>query len=146
MFEFRFRSSSSKPVREEATLCRLIVSLNEKGILKSARDLSLGGIGIALAKTVLLSGLGIEADLSSLRTERNDLTLFGESAASVLVGFTAENTETVRKAAESAGLRFYLLGKTNATRVLEVVGSGVRVSFDEMSGPYESGLESVFAL
>ncbi|MDV6235673.1 phosphoribosylformylglycinamidine synthase subunit PurL [Leptospira ellisii] len=133
-------------IREEATLCRLIVSLNEKGILKSARDLSLGGIGIALAKTVLLSGLGIEADLSSLRTERNDLTLFGESAASVLVGFTAENTETVRKAAESAGLRFYLLGKTNATRVLEVVGSGVRVSFDEMSGPYESGLESVFAL
>ncbi|TGK28957.1 phosphoribosylformylglycinamidine synthase subunit PurL [Leptospira gomenensis] len=133
-------------IKEEAALCRLIISLNEKGVLKSAKDLSLGGLGIALAKTVLLSGLGIEADLTPLKTDRNDLTLFGESAASVLASFTEKDAEEVRKSAEEAGLHFYLLGKTNATGILNVAGFGVRVTLEEMSCPYESGLESVFAL
>lgn len=133
-------------IEEELELCRLVLSLNEEGALKFARDLSLGGIGIALSKTVLFSRLGIQADLTSLKQNRLDLTLFGESSTAVLVGFDSSWKEKIHKQTEEKGLKFYPVGKTTASEVLELRDIGVEVSFSELNGPYENGLEAVFAL
>ncbi|EQA64420.1 hypothetical protein LEP1GSC062_0374 [Leptospira alexanderi serovar Manhao 3 str. L 60] len=120
--------------------------MNEKGALKSARDLSLGGIGIALSKTVLFSGLGIDADLTAFKQNRLDLTLFGESSTTVLVGFDSSWKEKIRKQTEEKGLKFYPIGKTTSFGVLKLKDIGVEISFSELNGPYEKGLEAVFAL
>ncbi|RHX84272.1 phosphoribosylformylglycinamidine synthase subunit PurL [Leptospira stimsonii] len=133
-------------IKEELALCNLILSLNEKGILKSARDLSLGGIAIALSKTVLFSRLGISADLSSLKQDRLDLTLFGETSTAVLVGFVSSEKEEIQKQTQASGLKFYSVGKTNESGVLEFQKEGIRLSFDQLSEPYENGLEAIFAL
>lgn len=133
-------------IKEELELCKLILSLNEKGILKSAKDLSLGGISIALSKTVLFSGLGIEADLASLKQDRLDLTLFGESSTAVLVGIDSASKEEVRKQAEAKGLKYYPIGKTTSSGSLEIKDIALKVSFAELNEPYEKGLEQVFAL
>ncbi|XDD49464.1 phosphoribosylformylglycinamidine synthase subunit PurL [Leptospira sp. WS92.C1] len=133
-------------IKEESALCNLILSLNEKGILNSARDLSLGGIAIALSKTVLFSGLGIEADLSSLKQNRLDLTLFGETSTAVLVGFVSVSKEEIRKQTEAAGLKYYPVGKTNSSGNLEIAEAGIKISIGDLNETYESGLESIFAL
>nr|OCA00012.1 Phosphoribosylformylglycinamidine synthase subunit PurL [Leptospira interrogans serovar Copenhageni/Icterohaemorrhagiae] len=133
-------------IKEELELCKLILSLNESRILKSAKDLSLGGIAVALSKTVLFSGLGIESDLTSLRRNRLDLTLFGESSTAVLVGFDSLSKEDIRKQTEAYGLKFYPIGKTNSSGILEIKDAEIKISFQELSGPYEKGLEAVFAL
>lgn len=132
-------------IKEELELCKLILSLNESRILKSAKDLSLGGIAVALSKTVLFSGLGIESDLTSLRRNRLDLTLFGESSTAVLVGFDSLSKEDIRKQTEAYGLKFYPIGKTNSSGILEIKDAEIKISFQELSGPYEKGLEAVFA-
>lgn len=133
-------------IKEELELCKLVLSLNENGILKSAKDLSLGGIAVALSKTVLFSGLGIESDLTALRRNRLDLTLFGESSTTVLIGFESLSKEEIRKQTEACGLKFYPIGKTNSSGVLEIKDAEIKISIQELSEPYEKGLEAVFAL
>ncbi|EMS87373.1 phosphoribosylformylglycinamidine synthase subunit PurL [Leptospira noguchii] len=133
-------------IKEELELCKLILFLNENGILKSARDLSLGGIAVALSKTVIFSGLGIDSDLTALRRNRQDLTLFGESSTAVLIGFDSSSKEEILKQTEARGLKFYPIGKTNSSGILEIKDTDIKISFQELNESYERGLETVFAL
>ncbi|TGK18777.1 phosphoribosylformylglycinamidine synthase subunit PurL [Leptospira fluminis] len=129
---------------DEKSLIALLVSFAKNSKVVSARDLSLGGIAVALAKTAIFSGLGIRANLGALKKNRTDLTLFGETAASVLIGYEIGSEAEISREVSASGLEFHKIGETVSEPKLAIEDFHLEVPLSELSSEYESGLAEVF--
>lgn len=133
--------------KEKATIDALIACRKE-GLLTSAKDLSLGGLLVALAKIVISGNKGIEANLEGLQKSilRFDELCFGETGASFVVSFLTKDEEKVKAKYEKAGLSFYSLGKSSSKSSLSVKGNGFQWEWTTKSleTEFESGLKGYF--
>lgn len=133
--------------KEKATIDTLI-DCRKEGLLTSAKDLSLGGLLVALAKIVISGTQGLEVNLEGLQTKfpRFDELCFGETGASFVVSFLTKDEEKVKAKYEKAGLSFYQLGKSNSKSSLSVKGNGFQWEWTTKSleTEFESGLKSYF--
>jgi phosphoribosylformylglycinamidine synthase len=68
----------------EAALCAFLATAAREGLLRSAHDVSDGGLAVALAEACLPSSLGVEAAVPDT-AGRADITLFGEGRGAVIV-------------------------------------------------------------
>ncbi len=133
--------------KEKQTIHKLL-SLQKKGLILSAKDISIGGLLVALAKITILGELGLNIDLSSsgLGSYRLDSLLFGETGASFLVSVSSKNVEDVKKEVSDSGLEAYHLGKFQSTKELTLKINEQKMIWqvDELKSAFESGLTSTF--
>ncbi|MCG6153102.1 phosphoribosylformylglycinamidine synthase subunit PurL [Leptospira bandrabouensis] len=133
--------------KEKATIDTLI-SCRKEGLLTSAKDLSLGGLLVALAKIVISGNKGLEVNLEELqkRFKRLDELCFGETGASFVISFLAADEEKVKAKYTQAGLGFTTLGKSNSKSSLSVKGNGFQWEWTTKSleAEFESGLKAYF--
>lgn len=133
--------------KEKATIDTLI-SCRKEGLLTSAKDLSLGGLLVALAKIVISGNKGLEVNLEELqkRFHRLDELCFGETGASFVISFLAADEEKVKAKYNQAGLGFTTLGKSNSKSSLSVKGNGFQWEWTTKSleAEFESGLKTYF--
>lgn len=134
-------------VKEKASIDTLI-SCRKEGLLTSAKDLSLGGLLVALAKIVISGNRGLEVNLEELqkRFKRLDELCFGETGASFVVSFLPADEEKVKAKYTQAGLGFTTLGKSNSKSSLSVKGNGFQWEWTSKSleTEFESGLKAYF--
>ncbi|MBD3798301.1 MAG: phosphoribosylformylglycinamidine synthase II, partial [Campylobacterales bacterium] len=78
---------------KELRLWELVIEANKKGLLESGKDLSMGGIAMALAKMSAVSGLGVEA---VVELEKSNY-LFDESQSRAVLEVKPENLDYVVK-------------------------------------------------
>ncbi len=90
----------------ELRLWELVIKANKKGLIESAKDLSMGGVAIALAKMSAVSGLGIEAEVAF---EKDNL-LFDESQSRAVLEVKSEDLDSVIKMALDLGLGIQKIG------------------------------------
>lgn len=90
----------------ELRLWELVIKANKKGLIESAKDLSMGGVAIALAKMSAVSGLGIEAEVAF---EKDNL-LFDESQSRAVLEVKSEDLDSVIKMALDLGLSAQKIG------------------------------------
>ena len=94
--------------KKELALWKLVIDANEQCLLASAKDLSSGGIAIALAKMAAVSGRGVVAGIR-LDDKRN---IFDESQSRAILEVSSkENLEAVLAMAKELGLSTDLIGK-----------------------------------
>ncbi len=94
--------------KKELALWKLVIDANAKGLLASAKDLSSGGIAIALAKMAAVSGLGVVAGIR-LDDKRY---IFDESQSRAILEVSSkENMQTVLDMAKELGLTTDIIGK-----------------------------------
>ncbi|PJZ45629.1 phosphoribosylformylglycinamidine synthase subunit PurL [Leptospira brenneri] len=133
--------------KEKAAIDTLI-SLRKEGLLTSAKDLSLGGLLVALAKIVISGNKGLEVNLEGLQKtfSRLDELCFGETGASFVISFLAGDEDKVKTKYEKAGLSFYTLGKSNSKSSLSVKGNGFQWEWTSKSleTEFEAGLKTYF--
>lgn len=91
----------------ELRLWELVIEANKKGLLESAKDLSMGGLAITLAKMSSVSGLGVEAKVEF----DNDIYLFDESQSRAVLEVKPENIDAVIKKAINLGLQIQKIGE-----------------------------------
>ncbi|MBN2768599.1 MAG: phosphoribosylformylglycinamidine synthase subunit PurL, partial [Campylobacterales bacterium] len=91
----------------EARLWEFVIKANKKGLLKSAKDLSMGGIAIALAKMVALSNKGIKAEIA-LDDPR---WIFDETQSRAIIEVAPEDAQKVAAMARDLGLHIESLGE-----------------------------------
>ncbi|MBD3808035.1 MAG: phosphoribosylformylglycinamidine synthase II, partial [Epsilonproteobacteria bacterium] len=91
---------------KELRLWELVIEANKKGLLESSKDLSMGGIAIALAKMSAVSGLGVEA---VVELEKSNY-LFDESQSRAVLEVKPENLDSVVKMALDLGLGVQKIG------------------------------------
>ena len=85
----------------------------ESGLLRSAHDLSEGGLGIALAESALgspKSSLGAEVWLPE-QEGRLDGLLYGEAASRILVSVSPQSMNALRETVQSCGAELTHIGR-----------------------------------
>ncbi len=82
---------------DEAALQKFLISLAGDGLLSSARDISDGGLAVALAEATFTKRVGATIHLN---TEGTALSLFGEEAGDIIASCDSANVEKVRNLAE----------------------------------------------
>jgi len=101
----------------EQRLQRFVLEAIRRGLLRSAHDLSEGGLAVALAESCISGGLGADVDV---RTNlRPDFALFSESQSRILLSAAPEWVEHLLALAGEFGVPHAVLG--------EVKGSGITI-------------------
>ena len=86
----------------EKRVQELCISLIEKGLLRSAHDCSMGGLGVALALCAVRGQIGFSGEIGV--EGRWDAVLFGERQSRIVVSVAPGDVEGVRKMAEESGV------------------------------------------
>ncbi|MFZ3072118.1 MAG: phosphoribosylformylglycinamidine synthase subunit PurL [Thermodesulfobacteriota bacterium] len=109
------------------------------GILKSAHDLSEGGLAIALAEACFSPNGLIGAVIEIKGGLRPDSLLFGESQSRVIISFGAKDLKEVERICLKHGAPFEVIGKTGG-RVLKINGfieTPIEKIFDAWKGSFK---------
>ncbi|SFV64444.1 Phosphoribosylformylglycinamidine synthase, synthetase subunit [hydrothermal vent metagenome] len=123
--------------KKELGLWELVIEANKKGLLESAKDLSSGGLAIALAKMSALSGRGVVAGIR-LDDKR---AIFDESQSRAILEVSSkENLEAVIKMAKELGLKSSIIGKVGGD-VVKI--NDVQMSLETLKGVYFKSFREV---
>jgi phosphoribosylformylglycinamidine synthase len=97
----------------EATLHRLLAELAKQGLIHSARDVSDGGIAIALAEASFSHGIGVRANISKAPDLPAEWDLFGETASQCVISCSKGSMAQIEKlVSQYPGLMVATLGET----------------------------------
>jgi len=133
--------------KEKVTI-DLILSLHKAGVIESAKDLSLGGLLVALAKIAVQGNVGLKIDLTSIEgnVNRTDSLLYGETGASFLISVDPNNFENVKTKCQQAGLSANKIGTFSTSLSLELKLKENELSWnvEELKNAFESGLFDTF--
>jgi phosphoribosylformylglycinamidine synthase len=106
---------------EEFELHRSVQALANAGLIKSAADVSGGGLAVALARACFGTKLGVRVTVHADSPEAQICDLFGEDSSLVVVSCDTENLEKLRSVVDGIGFVFALeLGNTVSSH--EVTG------------------------
>jgi len=128
-------------LEREKALQELVRELIRAGLLKSAHDISEGGLAIALAECALCGERGVEVDLTT--SQRPDIALFSESQGRAVVSISSNNLDAVLTAAEKYGVPATVLGTVGGESLLITVnGEAVAdVPLSQCADHHRWGLE-----
>ena len=97
----------------ELALWELVIEANKKGLLKSAKDVNVGGIAMALSKMAAVSDKGIVAAVELA----HDKDIFDESQSRALLEVNSENLTAVVHMAVALGLYVINIGSVGGDKV-----------------------------
>ncbi|MFO1462517.1 MAG: phosphoribosylformylglycinamidine synthase subunit PurL [bacterium] len=130
---------------KEKALQHFVLQCAESGLLRSAHDVSDGGLAVALAESCLCDPerqAGVEISLASGVSGREAAELlFGEGASRILVSTAPESAETLLQLAAAAALPIHRLGSVSPGRFK--LGSLVDLPMDRLRAVWEDGFEKV---
>lgn len=120
---------------KEKKMQQTILSLIRNGLIKSAHDISEGGIVSALAECCIINqekqiGCEVEIPIKS----RIDFTLFSESQSRVIVSITNSNQKDFELKLIEAEIPFYKLGFVKGNSV--IIKNVFEISLEELSDVY----------
>jgi phosphoribosylformylglycinamidine synthase II len=132
---------------DERALQNFISSAIRDGLVKSAHDLSEGGLAVALAECCYSNlhrgSIGAEVEIPSHLEIRKDF--FGEVSTRVLISTT--NAAALQKRAEAGGLNFHQVGRVGGNRLI-LHYEGVRVvdiDIDELESAWRQALPKLLS-
>ncbi len=102
---------------------RALMAAMKAGLIRSAHDLSDGGLAVALSESAFAGGFGAEIDLATLPQEgtfRDDYLLFSESQSRFVVTIRGEDRERIGQLFKS--VPHAVIGKVTETLRLKVRG------------------------
>ncbi len=128
----------------EADLHKLLAALAEKGLMSSARDVSDGGIAVALAQGAFVKGIGATVEQDPSLLAHPVFGLFAEPASTVLVTTHPSNVSAIQKLAGQHNFFSARIGTTGGGR-LEICVDGdsfISAPLAELKTLWASALEA----
>jgi phosphoribosylformylglycinamidine synthase subunit PurL len=109
----------------ERKVQELTLSAIKAGLVKSAHDLSEGGLAVALAECCIGGNKGAEMDLQI--DLRPDFALFGESQSRILLSISPDNLAQFSQLAAQQGVLVTTLGKVTSEEQLRISVNGYHI-------------------
>ena len=103
-----------------ARVVTLLVELSASRSIGGAHDLSVGGLGVALARLAIASGIGADVEMP---TDRPAAALFGERVGRAVVAVSEEGAERLSRAALRSDVPARRIGQAGGDRLRLWVGS-----------------------
>jgi phosphoribosylformylglycinamidine synthase subunit PurL len=133
----------SLDLEDEKNLISSILELNKSNLIHSAKDLSLGGLFVAMVKQTFTKQIGFQFAIENLPKEyRLDETLFGETAASILITYDEKNRDAIQKLIQKNQLEFISVGETIADFKIQIKSEEFTLS--ELKNDYNKALNFIF--
>ncbi len=120
----------------EARLIDLLVSLAEKRIIKSAHDISEGGLAVTLAESSFANMIG--AKINPSQYSRKDHYLFGEMQGRVVISVSAEMVEEISMMIQSANIKVEVLGMTGGRQI--IIEGLIDADLEELHEAYSTAI------
>ncbi|RKX18326.1 MAG: phosphoribosylformylglycinamidine synthase subunit PurL, partial [Candidatus Zixiibacteriota bacterium] len=114
----------------------VLVELANKELIKSAHDVSDGGLAVALAECSFENEIGAKVKIKS--GLRSDALLFGESRPFVIISFSKSNMDDIKDICNKNSVPFEEIGKTSGSEL--VINNIVKCSVLELKDIYESAI------
>ena len=130
----------------EQALAEVLIGASERGLVRSAHDLSDGGLAQTLAESVLRFGVGVCVALDGVTATGVDTfeALFSESAARALVSLDPEQEKAFTALCAENDVPVLRLGETTDDATLTVHGQ-FEIGMDELGPIWRSPLRDAFA-
>jgi phosphoribosylformylglycinamidine synthase len=135
---------AGRPVRADLELHRRLVDVlvraAQQGLLRSAHDLSEGGLAVALAEACAAGGVGARCPLSpELFGRRADVALFGEGPSRVVVSVAPERYEAFAELCARSQVPIRLVGQVGGTDLrVRLAEAEVVVPVEELRSAWEA--------
>jgi phosphoribosylformylglycinamidine synthase len=129
----------------EASLHQLLAELAEEGLLRSARDISDGGIAVALAQATFPRSIGATVEQEPSLMVHPLFGLFAEPASTVLVTTDPSNISEIERLAGNYNFLVARIGATGGAR-LEITVDGepfISAPLATFCKPWASALEAI---
>ena len=128
----------------EASLHKLLQELAEEGLLRSARDISDGGIAVAVAQAAFAMGIGATVEQEPSLMVHPLFGLFAEPASTVLASTHPSNLSAIEKLAGEYNFLAARIGTTGGVRLdIKVDGETfISAPLDELRKPWASALQA----
>jgi phosphoribosylformylglycinamidine synthase len=123
----------------ERALAEVLVAAAERGLLRTAHDLSDGGLAVALAEACLGGRTGIQVSVPAGQDEFG--FLFGESAARALVAVAPGSEDELAVLCAEHGVPATMLGRAGGT---ELAVAGFSVSLGDLAAAHRGTLPALF--
>ena len=135
-------NSPSLDFTVEKKLQNIILQLIKKRFIKSAHDISEGGIICALAECCILDENNLIGAYVNIRTiNREDFTFFSESQSRVIVSIDNENKKEFENLLNKLAQPYYYLGETRKKEF--IVNDVINFNIDELSSLYYSAIPKI---
>ena len=132
-------------LKSEAALHKVLAKLATRGLIHSAKDISDGGLAVALAQSCFALDIGVHVNLGPLGDANIVSALFSENATEVIISCSPELYGEVCYLLDEDGSFFTLdIGETILERfeVLAEDDALIDVSLSELKEVYSGALES----
>lgn len=108
----------------EKKLLSAVLEAIQGGLVRSAHDLSEGGLAVALAESCISGGIGAKVNVAS--ELRSDFALFSESQSRILLSASPEKAEALEKLLAERGVPTERIGVVEGSELnVAVNGTGV---------------------
>ncbi len=113
------------------------------GIIKSAHDVSEGGLGVALAEACLLNPkVTLGAEVRTDFKMRPDFGLFGEDQSRIIVSVAPEEVDSLRRLCDEHQTPMQVLGHVTDKSMLKI-NDTIEASTKELKQIYFSGIRTI---
>ena len=127
-------------VAAAARVVRLLPGLVRDGLIGSAHDCSVGGIGVALARVAIAAGMGARVALAA-GEDVAGAAAFGERSGRVVVGVAPARASAFRAAVSAADVHVAFLGMAGGDELeLRIGTSRMVVPVGHLAEAWRSGL------
>jgi phosphoribosylformylglycinamidine synthase len=129
-------------IKLESRLQRCCLSAIRQGIIRSAHDLSDGGLAVALVECCIGGGLGFNG-FPVGRGGRRDQALFGENQSRIIVSVDVKDAARLEKMAGREGVPLRSLGFVGGSRL--VMEGDIDLGLEQIEMAWRGGLEEALA-
>ncbi len=127
-------------IEAEASVQALVREVIGRGLLRSAHDVSEGGLGVAVAESCAIGGIGASLDLDLDEDARIDAALFGEKSARIVVSAAPDDLTALRELCGQHGVAMCEIGRVGGDALR--IGDLIDVPLGDVSGSWEGALET----
>ena len=99
---------------KELALWNTVIEANKAKLLKSAKDVNLGGVAISLSKMAVVGNIGVEANISL----NDSKDIFSESLSRAIVEVNPKNCEEFEKLASKNRVSYVAIGRTGGDKFI----------------------------
>jgi phosphoribosylformylglycinamidine synthase II len=122
-------------------LVALLPELGRDGLIRGSHDLSIGGLGVALARLAIASGVGARIELPPAARELPTAALFGERTGRVLVSVGEGASDRLMEAVNAARIAAVRLGSAGGDELVidagaTLAGHAIRIALTELQGAW----------
>ncbi len=128
----------------EADLHTMLIELANRGVVRSARDVSDGGIAVSLAQGTFANGVGARVEQEQALMVHPLFGLFAEPATTVILSADPDHVSEIERIAEHFGFNYARIGTTGGDRLeISVYGDAfISASIEELRAPWGNSLEA----